>query len=311
MKNLVPFNENAFLTTSVTRQIQMIHEWFTALAKLPTWSPATEQEIDTVMRIAAKASEKLKASGKDEESPLYHGFVLWILFLNMPKAAVYHAAFLRKLFKELHLRYPKANFCIRVYPFTSFLYKVSIGRDETMIDLHECFIGITDSEIEAFTDYIVLERLNDIGNILKPILRRKEMLTIQEFFSRETVSRQKEADPVGQYLNLNDSFNRVNAAYFGSKMLRPTLCWSANSNRTLMGSYNEKTDILMVNRLLDKKKTPQYVLDFIMYHEMLHKALGIQTKNGRRLSHTPEFREYERMFAQFQEAETYLKKLPR
>jgi hypothetical protein len=49
-------------------------------------------------------------------------------------------------------------------------------------------------------------------------------------------------------------------------------------------------------------------VEFILYHELLHKHYGIQWLNGKCMVHTPEFKRSERKFSQFQEAETFLKK---
>jgi predicted metal-dependent hydrolase len=65
----------------------------------------------------------------------------------------------------------------------------------------------------------------------------------------------------------------------------------------------------MVSVSLDHPETPVYVLDFIMYHELLHKYLGLKTINGRNYGHTPEFREAERRYPKYKEAQAYLEKL--
>jgi hypothetical protein len=44
-----------------------------------------------------------------------------------------------------------------------------------------------------------------------------------------------------------------------------------------------------------------------MYHELLHKVMGSKVVNGRRYAHTPAFREAERAFPRYEEAEAFLK----
>ena len=93
-------------------------------------------------------------------------------------------------------------------------------------------------------------------------------------------------------------------------MPRPKVMhWSARVNHRTMGSYNPKEDSLMINCGLDRADVPSYVLDFIMYHELLHKALGIKTSGSRRMAHTAEFRKLEQAHPDYERAEAFLQKL--
>jgi predicted metal-dependent hydrolase len=78
-----------------------------------------------------------------------------------------------------------------------------------------------------------------------------------------------------------------------------------------MGHYNAHTDTLMLSITLDAVPVPRYVIDYVMYHEMLHKQFGVSVVNGRRYAHTPEFRAAEQAFARYEEAEAYLAQMRR
>ncbi len=106
--------------------------------------------------------------------------------------------------------------------------------------------------------------------------------------------------------DLNEIFERVNETYFDGKIAKPRLTWSARVSKSTMGKYNYATDTLTLNRLLNRAGTPRYVLEFLMYHELLHKALGYQIVNQRRRVHTPRFRKLEKNFHQYREANDYL-----
>jgi hypothetical protein len=68
---------------------------------------------------------------------------------------------------------------------------------------------------------------------------------------------------------------------------------------------------LMVSATLDAREVPVYVLDFVVYHELLHKKHGATWQNGRQMVHTPAFRADERSFVQYAAAEATLKGLTR
>jgi hypothetical protein len=65
----------------------------------------------------------------------------------------------------------------------------------------------------------------------------------------------------------------------------------------------------MVSVSLDDPKVSAFVVDFVMYHELLHKKHGVMTVNGRRLAHSPGFRADERQFVEYHEAERQLHEL--
>jgi hypothetical protein len=113
---------------------------------------------------------------------------------------------------------------------------------------------------------------------------------------------------VGQYHDLNLAFERVNAAYFGGKLDRPHLQWNKTRTQRKLGHYDPVRDTVMVSQTLDAARVPDYVIDFVVYHELLHKTLGSTLTNGRRLTHTGSFRKAERRFRQYAEARAFISK---
>ena len=90
---------------------------------------------------------------------------------------------------------------------------------------------------------------------------------------------------------LEKSFNRVNEKYFYGLIDKTNLVW-ANST-TKLGSYEYGNDTITISKLL---KNDQELLDYVMYHEMLHKKHKFYTKNNRSFHHTKEFRKKEKEF---------------
>lgn len=113
----------------------------------------------------------------------------------------------------------------------------------------------------------------------------------------------------GAFHDLDDSFARVNAAYFAGAMPRPRLTWSRSFTGRKFGHYDWILDTVMVSRTLDGQKVPSFVVDFVMYHELLHKQHGLRWVNGRGYAHTTQFYQDERKFERFDDAEAAIKKL--
>ncbi len=101
---------------------------------------------------------------------------------------------------------------------------------------------------------------------------------------------------------LAQSFDRVNEKYFTEKVEMPNFKW--HSNKRAWGFYDYKTDIISMNLALQKKDLE--CLDYVMFHEMLHKALKFHSKDGKSTYHTKEFREREKQFENYEFVEKSL-----
>lgn len=99
---------------------------------------------------------------------------------------------------------------------------------------------------------------------------------------------------------LEESFNRVNEKYFYGLIERPNLVWG-NSTTSKLGSYEYGSDTITISRIF--KNEDSGFLDYVMYHEMLHKKHKFYSKNGRSYHHTSEFRKKEKEFENSKELE--------
>jgi len=110
----------------------------------------------------------------------------------------------------------------------------------------------------------------------------------------------------GEFYCLQSIYDSLNSEYFDG-VVSAAITWGrSNSKKRVrmrtMGSYNAVTDTIRINPLLDKKTVPDYFLQFVVYHEMLHAYLGIKTRNGRRSIHSTEFRLQEKKFRHYAKA---------
>ncbi len=104
---------------------------------------------------------------------------------------------------------------------------------------------------------------------------------------------------------LEESFERINALYFNSLLEKPNLVLGGRNTRT-MGSYNYQTDTLTISRILES--SPR-LLDYVMYHEMLHKHLKFKSRSGRGIHHTYQFRKMEKAYPDAENLEKELSSL--
>jgi hypothetical protein len=119
----------------------------------------------------------------------------------------------------------------------------------------------------------------------------------------------RRAVPEGRWQNLEINFDRVNATYFEGKLERPRLAWSTTRSRRILGRYDATHHTIVISLVFDSPKIPDFVLDYVLYHETLHIRHPSRARNCRLLTHTPEFRAEERRFKDYKRATEWLRKL--
>jgi hypothetical protein len=62
---------------------------------------------------------------------------------------------------------------------------------------------------------------------------------------------------------------------------------------------------------LDSNDVPDYVVEYVLYHEMLHIKHPARLINGRRHRHTSAFRFDERKFVDYEKAQQWIERLAR
>ncbi len=117
--------------------------------------------------------------------------------------------------------------------------------------------------------------------------------------------------PQGAVRDLDTVFRYVNSFYFQGGLQYPTLAWSTESPGTRLGFYFAPLNLLAANRVLDSERVPRYVLEFVVYHELLHHINAAGRSPKKRVHHTKSFREQEMAFSHYEDAERWLRKLVR
>jgi len=107
---------------------------------------------------------------------------------------------------------------------------------------------------------------------------------------------------------LEESFKRINSQYFLGLVEQPNLKWGQASTTTF-GSYDFKTDTVSISRIF-KETDPTY-LDYIMFHEVLHKQRKFRRSGSKTYYHDKTFKRAERVFKDQDRIEKQLNKVAR
>ena len=244
----------------------------------------------------------------------------WIQFLLEGQNLETHLETVRRLQHYCHALNPQRGFLKR--PGTvdpkkltielgnfKMLYRFTQAEDTSLLQVSEGFIAAEDDVLQALVKTILLGKKSGTTKILK-------RFSISEEYSEVLLALDLMIDPPtngsqGQAYNLEDLFKRVNQKYFQNQIRQPSLAWSKSPTHRKFGHYEPARDRIVLSLTLDSQQVPVHTAEFVMYHEMLHIQHGETWVNGRRMVHTPAFRQDERKFQHYQSAEAELARLAR
>jgi hypothetical protein len=113
----------------------------------------------------------------------------------------------------------------------------------------------------------------------------------------------------GLYYDLDGVFEHLNTRFFHGLMARPRMSWSQTATRRILGHFDPAHNAIIISRIFDHPGVPLYVLQYIVYHEMLHLKHPVKLRGSRRCVHPAEFQAEEKLFPQAREAVAFLKRL--
>jgi hypothetical protein len=127
---------------------------------------------------------------------------------------------------------------------------------------------------------------------------------------RRIRGRRATVPPDNRHRVLLRRFARLNRRYFGGKLPRPHLVWSPRPWRSQFGCFDPALSQIVINCRLQRKDAPASVVDYVLYHEMLHMKHPMRRATCGLQSHSKEFRREEKRFADYERARRWLSRLP-
>ena len=221
----------------------------------------------------------------------------------------------QRVFRDLKPRTPPPRFVVEYRPFAnvnSFIRREELdGRVRVrMSDLLE---GAPAPVHEALA-FILLSKLyrkkapEKYNRRYRLFLNRadvsRKMLLLRQLRGRKPVSAAR-----GRCYDLDEIFEELNHQFFHGLLARPQLGWSRTASRTMLGHFDPAHNAIIISRIFDQPDVPRFLVEYILFHEMLHLRYPVEHRNQRRCVHTAEFKEAERAFPRLAEARALLKKL--
>lgn len=204
------------------------------------------------------------------------------------------------------------SFRAAFYRYTSLKSTIRIENGITLIRISDILKDAPQHVLEALI-HILISRTTRRKPHPDHVYTYEEYIQRPEIESKHAAARTTRCRKVlpgtaGNMYDLNDSFDRINHRYFNGELPKPELSWSPKPSRRRLGYHDGHLNLIVISRWLDRKTVPEYILDYIMYHELLHMTVPAKVHNGRRQVHSREFKRLERRFERYHDALCWLRK---
>src|SRR5438445_9807246 len=117
------------------------------------------------------------------------------------------------------------------------------------------------------------------------------------------------SDGHGRHFNLEKTFEEFNRHFFAVQVEKAHIVSSTRSWWGPFGCYDPGPNQILLNRGLDHPGVAQCVVEYVLYHEMLHVKHPTRRSGCTLVSHSREFREEEMRFPEFERARRILDRL--
>ena len=100
----------------------------------------------------------------------------------------------------------------------------------------------------------------------------------------------------GVFQNFTQRVLQVKALHFPQMDGIPKIRWLSKFTTRKLAHYNATKDEVAFSLIFDHQQAPSEVLNYLVFHELLHRQIGVVRKNGRLSAHTKEFRQCEQSY---------------
>jgi predicted metal-dependent hydrolase len=225
---------------------------------------------------------------------------------------------LEPIFRTAHLqlkpRTPIPAMRVEFFPFAGLTHTARFRQDLLWIRVSDLLADAPQHVLQALARILLAKLYRRSVSEEHHVTYRSFILgsEMQERARHARTTRGRRPRPAvakGRWQDLATNFDRLNAIYFDGRFERPRLAWSGTRSRRILGRYDATHNTIFVSRLFDSPRVPDFVLDYVLYHEMLHVRHPSRAASCRLINHTPEFRAEERRFKDYKKATEWIRQI--
>jgi len=204
---------------------------------------------------------------------------------------------------------------VRYYPYAGLHHTIRVRSGRVYIRLSD-LLKEAPPEVSRALAFLLVARLLsrktpvEYERTYRAFAFTPEVLRASDIARRQR-GRKMISSSIGRVYDLERLFRRLNRRYFDDGLARPVLTWSRRKARSILGHHDRAHDTITISKALDSADVPEWFVEYILFHEMLHIKHPAKIINGRRYYHTAAFRAEERSFPRYQQAQDWLDRVIR
>ena len=206
------------------------------------------------------------------------------------------------------------RFVVEYHPYVDLTHTIRLREDTAHVRLSDALTHAPLTVLEAAAAILLgrLYRRRPPADLLETYRRFSYARSTRQrlLLLRQRRARRAEHRPTGKHHDLAPLFDRLNRRYFENSLPRPRLGWSRRVWRTQLGCFDPALNQIVLNCQLDESRVPDYVVAYVLYHEMLHVKHPMRFERCRRTSHSSHFRQEEKRFEHYHRAMVFLARFP-
>ena len=217
------------------------------------------------------------------------------------------------IYKELRPATAVPELKIEFFAFANVNNTIRLRSGRLLVRLSDLLEGAPDSVLRAIA-HILLAKMYRQPIDRGQAARYRKYVASHDIVRKTHLVRQlrgrKRLRPArGHFYDLDVIFEELNTRFFHGLMARPRMSWSQTKTRRILGHYDPAHNAIIISRVFDHPAVPGYVLEYIVYHEMLHLKHPVRLRGSRRCVHSAEFQAEEKLFPRVEEANAFLKRI--
>jgi predicted metal-dependent hydrolase len=219
----------------------------------------------------------------------------------------------QEAYRDLRPQAPLPEFAVDFYCFANINNTIRLRQGMLLVRISDLLEGAPEPVIRALA-HILLAKMYRRAIERAQATRYRRYVSSHEIrrqvhVVRQVRGRKRLRTAQGHCYDLEAIFDHLNARFFHGLLGRPRMSWSQNGARRMLGHYDPAHNAIIVSRVFDHASMPRYVVEYIVYHEMLHLKHPVRLRDGRRCVHSAEFRAEERLFPRLHDAKKFLKRI--
>jgi len=219
----------------------------------------------------------------------------------------------QETYQELRLGTSLPELKIEFFAFANINNTIRLRDGRLLVRLSDLLEGAPDGVLRAIA-HILLAKMYRRPIDRGQAARYRKYVASHEIVRKAHLVRQirgrKRLRPArGHFYDLDEIFEELNRRFFHGLLARPRMSWSQSKTRRILGHYDPAHNAIIISRIFDHPAVPTFVVEYIVYHEMLHLKHPVKLLGSRRCVHSTEFQAEEKLFPRVAEANAFLKRL--